>query len=81
MGADAKYQSKVATFFTIFKQYCELNAFVQKDFKKFTLYLQGRHLLDQPVGTSFQSEETQEFWIEEVRNNRRIFVLGARWKF
>ena len=81
IGADAKYQSKVATFFTIFKQYCELNARIQKDFKKFTLYLQARDLLDQPRETSFESEELQEFWIEEVRSNRRIFIIGARWKF
>ena len=81
VGVDAKYQSKVATFFTIFKQYCELNARIQKDFKKFTLYLQGRDLLDQPRETSFESEELQEFWVEEVRSNRRIFVLGVKWKF
>lgn len=81
IGADAKYQSKVATFFTIFKQYCELNAYVQKEFKKFTLYFQGRDLLDQVMETSFESEETKEYWIEQVRNNRRIFVLGAKWKF
>ena len=81
IGVDAKYQSKVATFFTIFKQYCELNARIQKDFKKFTLYLQGRDLLDQSRETSFESEELQEFWVEQVRSNRRIFVLGAKWKF
>ena len=81
VGANAKYQSKVATFFTIFKQYCELNAYVQKEFKKVTLYLQGKDLLDQTKETSFLSEETQEFWIEQVRNNRRIFVLGVKWKF
>ena len=54
---------------------------MQKEFKQFTLYLQGRHLLDQSTETSFLSEETQEAWVEEVRLNRRIFVLGARWKF
>ena len=81
VGADARYQSKVATFFTIFKQYCELNARVQKEFKRFTLYLEGRDLLDTPRESSFESEQTQEFWIEEVRSNRRIFVIGARWKF
>ena len=81
MGVNAKYQSKVATFFTIFKEYCELNANIQKEFKHFTLYLEGRDLLDQPAETSFESEELQEFWVEEVRSNRRIFVLGARWKF
>ena len=81
MGADVKYQSKVATFFTIFKEYCQLNAFVQKEFKRFTLYLQGRDLLDTAMETSFESEEMQEYWIEEVRNNRRMLVLGAKWKF
>ena len=81
IGADAKYQSKVATFFTIFKQYCELNAKIQKDFKNFTLYLQGRDLLDQTRETSFESEELQEYWIESVRSNRRFFVIGVKWKF
>lgn len=80
-GMNAKYQSKVATFFTIFKQYCELNARVQKDFKRFSLYLEGRDLLDTPRESSFESEETQEFWIEEVRSNRRFFIIGAKWKF
>ena len=81
IGSDAHYQSKVATFFTIFKQYCRLNARVQKDFKRFVLYLEGRDLLDQQMETSFESEELQEFWIEQVRHNRRIFVLGAKWNF
>ena len=81
LGMDAKYQSKTATFFTIFKQYCELNALVQKDFNKFTVYLKGKDLLDDPRQTSFESEELNEFWVEEVRNNRRLIVLGLRWKF
>lgn len=81
MGVNAAYQSKVATFFTIFKEYCVLNAKVQKEFKNFTLYLEGRDLLDQPMETSFESEELQELWVEEVRSNRRIIVLGVNWKF
>lgn len=81
VAMDAKYQSKVATFFTIFKQYCELNARIQKDFKQFSVFLQGKDLLDQPRETSFESEDAQEFWVEEVRSNRRFFVLGIQWKF
>ena len=81
VGFDAKYQSKVATFFTIFKEYCELNALIQKDFKRITVYLQGKDLLDMPRETSFESAELQEFWVEEVRSNRRFFIIGARWKF
>ena len=81
IGSDAHYQSQVATFFTIFKEYCELNVHVKKDFKRFSLYLEGRDLLDQERETTFESEETQEFWIEEIRGNRRIIVLGASWNF
>ena len=39
------------------------------------------HLLDQPRETSFESEELQEYWIEEVRSNRRLYVIGIKWKF
>lgn len=81
VGVDAKYQSKVATFFTIFKEYCELNAFVQKEFKSITVYLKGKDLLDTPRETSFESEETQEYWVEQVRSNRRVILLGAKWRF
>ena len=81
VGMDAKYQSKVATFFTIFKEYCELNAKVQKEFKHITLYLEGHDLLDQPREKSFTSEELQELWIDQVRSNRRIVILGAKWNF
>ena len=81
VGVDSKYQSKVATFFTIFKEYCELNAFVQKDFKKITVYLQGKDLLDMPRETTFESEDQKESWIDQVRDNRRLVILGFRWKF
>lgn len=81
VGSKVKYQSKVATFFTIFKEYCELSARINKDFKRFSVYLEGQHLLDKPVSTEFYSEEKQEYWIEEIRNNRRLILLGLKWKF
>lgn len=81
LGADAKYQSKQATFFTIFKEYCELNLRVQKEFKHITIFLEGHDLLDQMRETSFLSEELEEYWIEQIRGNRRLVVLGAKWKF
>ena len=81
VGADAHYQSNVATFFTLFKEYCQLNVHVRKDFNRFSLYLEGRDLLDQERETTFESAETQEFWVEEVRANLRLFVIGASWRF
>ena len=81
VGTNFKYQSKVKTFFTMFDQYCELHARVTKEFKKFTVFLEGKDLLDKPNETSFESEELQEYWVEVVRNNRRMVVLGAKWNF
>ncbi len=81
VGVDAHYRSNVATFFTLFKEYCQLNFRVQKDFERFSLFLEGRDLLDQERQTTFESEETQEFWVEEVRGDRRIFVIGGSWRF
>ena len=81
LGSEMKFKSKTATFFTIFDQYCELNAFVQKEFKRVTLYLKGKDLLDKSVQTKFESQDLKEFWIEEVRNNRRLILLGAKWNF
>ena len=81
IGADTRYQSKVATLFTTFKEYCELNIHVKKKFDQLTLFLECRGLLDQKMETNFESEDLKEFWIEETRGNRRIFVMGASWKF
>lgn len=81
VGTNVKYQSKVKTFFTMFDQYCELNARITKEFKKFTLFLEGKDLLDRPMETSFESAESQEYWVEVVRSNRRMVILGAKWNF
>ena len=74
-------RSQIKILIERYKQYCERNARLQKDFEKFTLYLEGHDLLDQTRETSFESEELQEYWIEVVRSNRRFFILGAKWKF
>ena len=78
--ADAHYQSKVATFFSIFSEYCVLNARIQKQWKKLTVYLEGRDLLDSPRTVSFESDDQTELWIEINRYNRRLVLLGLTWK-
>lgn len=81
LSADLKYQSAVATFFALFKQYCVFNAKIQKDFKHFSVYLQGRDLLDKPVESEFLSEDETEYWVESTLHNRRLILLGFTWKF
>ena len=81
IGADIRYQSKVATFFSLFNQYCVLNARIQKRFKKFSVYLEGRDLLDNERTTTFESADHKERWVESVRANRRLVILGLNWNF
>ena len=80
-GADAKYQSRVSTFFSRFNEYWEIDAHVQKKFKHFVIYLDGRDLLDNARQTTFESTDGKEFWVDVARNNRRLFLLGVQWTF
>jgi hypothetical protein len=81
LGANVKYQSKVATFFTSFNEYWELNTHIQKKFRNVTLYLDGRDLLDNARQSSFRSEDGKELWVDVARENRRLFLLGVKWDF
>lgn len=81
LSGDMRYQSKVSTFFSIFKQYCVLNARIQKDFKKVSLFLEGRDLLDRPMETKFISADEKEVWTESTLHNRRLLRLGCNWRF
>ena len=81
IGANAIYQSEVATFFTSFNEYWELDARVQKKWDKITLYFVGRDLLDTARQTTFASADGTERWVDVARENRRLFILGVQWNF
>lgn len=81
LSVDAHYKSNVATFFTMFGQYCALNAQVQKRFKRVNVYLQGRDLLDNQIRTEFISEDETNGWVEISRLNRRMVILGVQWRW
>ena len=81
LATDVRYQSAVSTFFALFKEYCVLNARVQKEFKHITLTLEGRDLLDRAVEARVISEDQSEGWLERTVYNRRLIVLGFTWKF
>ena len=81
IGADARYQSSVATFFTRFNEYWALNGHVQKSFKKVTLYLDARDLLDSARQSIVESDNGEQLLVDVARGNRRLFLLGVRWNF
>lgn len=81
LSVDTNYKSNVATFFTMFSQYCTLNTRVQKSFKRVNVYLQGRDLLDNEIRTEFISEDETNGWVEIGRLNRRMVILGVQWRW
>ena len=81
ISADMNYRSNVATFFTIFKQYCALNVRVEKKIGKVTLSLSGRDLLDGETEKSYLAADQTEMWVENTRLNRRLILLGVNWSF
>lgn len=80
-GARFKHQTKVVTLFTTSNEYWDLSAHLQKKFKTVTLYLDGRDLLDNARKTVFESADGKEYWVDVVRNNRRLVLLGIQWNF
>ena len=81
VSTDATYQSAVASFFSIFSDYCNLNAQVSKSFKKVTLYLAGRDLADKPTIIRTESADGEEVHHERSYLNRRLIILGCKWTF
>ena len=81
IGADALYQSSVATFFTSFNEYWVLNARVQKQLRKITLFFNARDILDSARQTTFFSEDGTQHWVDIARENRRLFLIGMQWNF
>lgn len=81
VAADAFYKSKTITYYSSQKSRFVLNVRAQKDFKQFSLFLEGRDLLDQTITTNYESEDQKDYWIEENRANRRAVVLGFQWRF
>lgn len=81
VSTDATYQSAVSSFFSLFSDYCTLNAHVSKTFKKVTLYLAGHDLADKPVIIRTESADGSEVNHERSYDNRRLIILGCKWSF
>ena len=79
--ANVQYQSAVTSFFALFSDYCLLNAKVSKSFKNLTIYLEGRHLADKPENVRVESEDGNHINVEMSYLNRRVIILGCKWRF
>ena len=79
--SNVKYQSGVSTLYSEMKEYWMLDARIQKKFKKVTLFLDGKDLLDSPRESTYTSSNGKESWVDYYRYNRRLILLGIQWNF
>ena len=79
--ARGQYQGDIRTLYSLTHQYYTVNARISKEFRQFSLYLEGRDLFDKPVTTEFLSRDLTENWIEISNLNRQLFLLGLSWTF
>ena len=45
------------------------------------VFLDGRDLLDRPMGNGIISDIEKQNWYEETRNNRRLVQVGVTYQF
>ena len=81
IGADMNYKSPTMTLHTLMTAYWTLNAKVQKKFKSFTIYFQGKDLLEHMQKNQYTSVYGDEVWVEQIYQNRRLLILGFNWNF
>lgn len=81
IGADMSYKSPTMTLHTLMTAYWTLNARVQKKFKNFTVYFQGKDLLEHMQQNQYVSVYGDEVWVEQIYQNRRLLILGVNWNF
>ena len=81
IGADMNYKNPTMTLHTLVTAYWTLNARVQKKFKNFTVYFQGKDLLEHMQKNQYTSVYGDEIWVEQIYQNRRLLILGFNWNF
>lgn len=81
IGADMNYKNPTMTLHTLVTAYWTLNAKVQKKFKNFTVYFQGKDLLEHMQKNQYTSVYGDEVWVEQIYQNRRLLILGFNWNF
>ena len=82
MSVNGNYHTTIRTLYQIFDPYFRLDARVEKAFgKAWMVFLDGRDLLDRPIGNGIISDIEKQNWYEETRSNRRIVQAGVTFQF
>jgi len=78
---NGNYRSEVYKIYSYMTRYIGLSARVDKKLGKFSVFAEGRDLLDHPIETITYSEDFMHGRGEKVDNTRRSFLIGVRFKF
>ena len=79
--AKGKYQSKIIRSYSSMTEYVGCDARVEKKFKHFNLFLEGKDLFDKSISVNTISEDQTQGRDEVYNYNRRMFLLGANYNF
>jgi hypothetical protein len=70
------YRSNTRSLYRNTKDIYTIGARIAKEFKRFTVYLEGQDLLDHPVTTESSSQDRSQLMVQKMNMNRRLFLLG-----
>lgn len=76
-----RYQSKIIRTYSSMTEYVGCDVRITKNFKKFSVFAEGKDLFDRPIKVSTLSEDLTYIRVEEYQYNRRIFSVGASFRF
>lgn len=80
-NAKGRYQSKIIRTYSSMTEYVGCDLRVTKDFRRFSVYAEGKDLFDRPIQVSTFSEDMKYILIEQYQYNRRLFSVGASIRF
>ena len=81
LSTNGFYRSNINTLYKRNRDMYSLSARLTKEFKRLTVYLEGRDLLDHSVTTENLSEDMTRQMVQTMHMNRRLFLLGLTWAF
>ena len=82
ISVNGNYHTTIRTLYQIVDPYFRLDARVEKAFgKAWMVFLDGRDLLDRPIGNGIISDIEKQNWYEETRSNRRLVQVGVTYQF
>ena len=80
-NAKGRYQSKIIRTYSSITEYVSCDVRITKDFKKFSVYAEGKDLFEQPIMVSTYSEDKTNVRFEQHQYNRRLFSVGVSFRF